>query len=160
MKYAVASLVLAFSFAAMAADRAMPPASVPGVIDPTVTQENLAQTVCKPNYSASVRPPDSYTDKIKINLMTALKLPGKKGDFELDHRLEIAGSGAPRDPHNLWMQPMAEARLKDRLESFEHRNLCQGKITLKQVQAIFLGDFWKEYDRLAPQQGWPVWTGK
>lgn len=150
-------LILVTAVSAFASDRAVPPRDVPGVIDPVVTQANLMSTVCVANYSASVRPPDSYTNKIKLQLMGLLRLPGKTSDYELDHRVEIAGGGAPRDPRNLWMQPIAEARLKDRLEAYEHRELCEGKISLKDEQAIFLGNFWKTYDKVAPVEGWPVW---
>jgi len=135
----------------------MPPKSVPGAINPDVTQANIMQTVCVPNWSLSVRPPTSYTNALKLSMLKALGLPGTISVYEGDHRVEIAGGGAPRDPRNIWDQPMDEARLKDRLEAFEHRQLCSGKISLKDEQAIFLGNFWKAYDQLAPKQGWPVW---
>ena len=37
----------------------------PGVIDPRVTQANIKSTICKKGYTASVRPPESYTEPLK-----------------------------------------------------------------------------------------------
>ena len=41
------------------------PSLTPGVIDPRVTQANIKSTVCKKGYTASVRPPESYTEPLK-----------------------------------------------------------------------------------------------
>ncbi len=139
-------------------ERALPPANVLGAVDPSVTQANINTTVCVPGYSASVRPPESWTYKLKISLMRTLRLPGTTGDYELDHLIEISAGGSPTSLSNLWMQPLAEARLKDRLEEFEHRALCAGRISLMDVQTIFRGNFWRTYDRLAPSQHWPLWS--
>ena len=135
---------------------ATPPASAPGVVDTSITQSNIATTICVPNYTATVRPPVSWTNRLKVSLMAQFHLTGAMNGYELDHRVPIEVGGAPRDARNLWMQPWPEARLKDRLETFKHRQVCAGKVTLRQSQEVFLKDFWAEYDRLAPAQGWPV----
>ena len=132
------------------------PSNAPGVTDPAVTQANIATTICVPNYTSTVRPPVSWTNKLKVSLMVQFHMTGALNDYELDHRVPIEVGGAPRDARNLWMQPWPEARLKDRLETFKHRQVCAGKVTLRQSQEVFLKDFWAEYDRLAPAQGWPV----
>ena len=41
------------------------PSLTPGVIDPRVTQANIKSTICKKGYTASVRPPESYTEPLK-----------------------------------------------------------------------------------------------
>lgn len=37
----------------------------PGVRDPRVRQKNIAKTICKAGYTQTVRPPSSYTTKLK-----------------------------------------------------------------------------------------------
>lgn len=134
----------------------LPPDIAPGAINPAVTQENIRQTVCVPNWTKTVRPPASYTNKLKLQQMQSLGLTGKPSDFEEDHRLDLACGGAPRDPRNLYPQPwngQYGAHSKDKVESYEHRRLCRGEITLAQCQAVFLGDWTKEYDRIyGPRQ--------
>jgi hypothetical protein len=38
----------------------------PGAINAAATQDNLATTVCKSGWSATVRPPSAYTSALKI----------------------------------------------------------------------------------------------
>jgi hypothetical protein len=145
---------------------AYPPANVPGASDPSVTQDNLKTTVCRdesqrgrdpktgkrlPTYSESVRPPDAFTKKIKQGLMDELHLAGDPNDYELDHlrSIEIGGyPGSPKDMAKtlqaLWMQPYAGeygARVKDQVEDALHRQLCAGKMSLKQVQSCISSDW-------------------
>ena len=152
-------ILLPVALCGAALAQSVPPADVPGAVNPLVTQANLAQTVCVAGYTAKVRPAVKYTDALKVKKMAALGLPGKPADFELDHRVDLAAGGAPSDPANLWPQPWPEARLKDRLETYTHREMCAGRMTLVQVQAIFLGDFWAEYDRVGAQKHWPPRRG-
>jgi hypothetical protein len=59
-------------------------------------------------------------------------------------------------PHNLWPEPWhgdRNAHDKDKLENHEKHAVCAGEITLAQCQAVFLGDFWAEYDRIYPAAG-------
>ena len=37
----------------------------PGAIDPTITQQNIQNTVCVKGYTKTVRPPAYYTNKLK-----------------------------------------------------------------------------------------------
>src|SRR5712692_8705826 len=43
----------------------------PGAIDPAVTQDNIASTICMHGNSASVRPPSSVTRGMKRRLIEA-----------------------------------------------------------------------------------------
>lgn len=134
------------------------PSDPPGAINPDVTQSNLSQTVCVPNWTKTVRPPVSYTNKLKLEQMKALGLTGKPSDFEEDHELDLACGGAPRDPNNLHPQSWVGdygAKTKDVLESLEHRRLCKGEITLAQCQAIFLAPHdWRDtYDQIYGKRG-------
>ncbi len=139
--------ILIFSLAICLQAAQLPPASAPGRVDSLVTQENIKRTICRDHYTDSKRPPKYYTNKLKARDMRLLHLRGKMTDYEEDHRVPIEVGGDPRDPGNLWAQKWPEAKLKDRLETAVKKDVCAGTLTLKQGQAIFLGDFWKEYDR-------------
>jgi hypothetical protein len=155
MKQTIVGIAVWALLGACAFGQALPPASSPGVANPLVTQANLQSTVCVANWTKTVRPPTPFTNRLKLEQMQAEGLTGKPLDYEEDHRWPIEDGGNPTDPRNLWPQLWPEARLKDRLETYEHRQLCAGKITLADVGAIFTGDWWQEYDRLAPVQKWP-----
>jgi putative intracellular protease/amidase len=43
--------------------------------------------------------------------------------------------GGADDERNLWPQPLAEARVKDRQENALHRAVCAGTVTLAAAQA-------------------------
>lgn len=111
------------------------PRTTPGVINSNVSPAVFASTVCKPGWTATVRPPTGWTDKIR----NADTPPGSKPlDGELDHLISIEDGGAPADPRNLWWMAYADrygARVKDVLETKVRRLLCGGKITLAQAQA-------------------------
>jgi len=79
-------------------------------LNPAVTQETIDQTVCVPGWTKTVRPPTSYTARIKMKLIRELELDAALlVDFELDHRIPLALGGAPSDPRNLELQPWDEA---------------------------------------------------
>lgn len=97
------------------------------------------RAMCVSGYSATVRPPVSYTNSLKA------KLGKKQGvnprDYELDHLVPISIGGDPRSPENLWMQPWPDARKKDVRESELHRLVCTGRISVSKAQAEMAG--WK-----------------
>jgi hypothetical protein len=112
---------------------------VPGALNPDVTSDTIHQTICVPGYTKTIRPPVSYTDAIKRRLMQEQHLAGRAQDYELDHLVPIEGGGHPRSLDNLWMQPLAEARVKDADENRMHRAICDGRVTLRAAQAaLFL----------------------
>jgi len=124
------------------------PAITPGATNPAVSQANIQQTVCTPGWTARIRPPASYTNRLKIEQMVALGLPGKPSDYEEDHLISLEVGGNPVDPRNLWPQPWPEARLKDAVETSLKRRVCAGTISLAAAQAILAGDWTLEYQRL------------
>lgn len=128
----------------------LPPKSTPGELNPDVTQATLKSTVCAANWTKTVRPSASFTDKLKLSQMAELGLKGKPHDYEEDHRVPLEIGGNPTDAKNLWPQPWAHpygAHEKDRLENAVRKDLCAGKLTLAEARKIFLGDFWAEYRR-------------
>jgi hypothetical protein len=119
-------------------------APVIGAIDPHVTQANIHQTICVAGYSRHVRPPTSYTRRIKRVLMAESALGGPPNAYELDHVIPLDLAGAPRDPANLQLQPWAGpdgARAKDRIETALHRAVCAGHISLSDAQQCMMQDW-------------------
>ena len=124
----------------------LPDAScTPGAVDPSVTQSNIQQTICVPGYTAKVRPPTSFTDRLKVMLMAAYNLTGQPlANFELDHLIPLELGGAPRDAANLWPEPWTgsgNARQKDVIENFLHDQVCRGTTTLADSQRQIATDW-------------------
>ena len=111
-----------------------------GAINPNVTQDNIKQTICVPGWSAKVRPPVSYTNRYKAELIAKQGF-GKMADYELDHILPIGIAGSPTNKQNLWLQPWegkCGAKVKDVQERLYHNYVCSGRITLQQAQKHFM----------------------
>lgn len=66
---------------------------------------------------------------------------------EFDHLIprELAGADAVT---NLWPQPWAEARKKDRLENWLHREVCAGRLSLEAAQLQIVDDWPAAYRRI------------
>ena len=81
--------------------------------------------------------------------MREFGLAGDIDDYDEDDLVPLCVGGHPRDPRNLWPQPVKgrwTSAVKDQLEANLCRQVCRGDITLKEGQAIFLEPDWiKEY---------------
>lgn len=66
-------------------------------------------------------------------------------DYEDDDRVAVCLGGDNADPRNHWPQKWAEAREKDRLEALTCRMVCDGRESLTDAQAAFLGDWRQAY---------------
>src|SRR4051794_23743840 len=69
----------------------------PGVRDHHVTQKNIDKTICRKGYTDTVRPPSSYTTKLKKQQMAEYGYyAGKKPSaYEEDHLISLELGGAP-----------------------------------------------------------------
>jgi hypothetical protein len=138
----------------------------PGAINPEVTQENISQTICKAGWTATIRPSDSYTTKLKKEIMAAYGFSGSTADYELDHIISLELGGAPADPKNLWPEAYGDinhnltasersqssepdllpgALQKDRVETGLKREICKGEISLARAQQIIVDDWYACY---------------
>lgn len=54
--------------------------------------------------------------------------------YEIDHLISRELAGAD-DVRNLWPQPIAEARQKDKIENALHKEVCAGTISLMDAQS-------------------------
>jgi len=105
-----------------------------------VHQNNIDQTICVPGWTATVRPPTSYTNKLKRTLVAEIPDAAME-DYELDHVVPLAVGGHPIDPRNLhlqlWDGPDG-AHAKDVVEVRMKKMVCDHKITLAKAQACFI----------------------
>ena len=128
------------------------PACTPGAIDPAVTQHDLDSTVCRPGgYTDSVRPPESLTEPVKLQLLDAYGVPrSQAGQYELDH-LEPLDVGGASDVGNLWPEPNQDAQTqhrsafvhndKDAIEAKLRDLICSGAVSLGAVQRAMASDW-------------------
>jgi hypothetical protein len=111
----------------------------PGVLNPDVSQASIATTICVPGWTATIRPPVSYTSKLKVQQIAARHLADSNpADYEEDHLIPLELGGHPTDPDNLWPQPRSgvhNSGAKDQLENRLKAQVCAGAVTLADAQA-------------------------
>ena len=120
----------------------------PGVTNPKVTQANIQKTICVPGYTKTIRPPTTYTNALKKKQIAQYGYADESpADYEEDHAIALTIGGHPRDPKNLWPEPIASAKKKDQLEVRLNKLVCSGKITLKTAQHDMAADWIKAYNK-------------
>ncbi len=117
------------------------PVCTPGAINPAVTPANIATTICKTGWTATVRPPEAYTEALKRQQMAAYGFTGSLSDFEEDHLIPLELGGHPSDPRNLWPQPGASPNPKDAVELAAHDAVCAGRLPLATAQQEMARDW-------------------
>jgi len=111
-------------------------------LNPAVTQETIGKTICVIGWTRTIRPPASFTNRMKVKLIQELGLPAELlADFELDHRIPLALGGSSDDPRNLELQPWDEATEKDAVEACLSRAVCTGKIGLDEARRRIWSDW-------------------
>ncbi len=119
-------------------------------LNPDVTQMSIGHTICVKGWTATVRPPASYTSRIKVHLLREQGLPLELiGDFQLDHRIPLALGGAPSDLRNLRLEDADDADKKDDVEKCLARAVCAGRIALDEARRRIWTD-WKEAAKACP----------
>ena len=121
------------------------PFLTPGATNPDVTQDTITTTICVSGWTATIRPPTSYTNALKGQQITqygyAITTPSA---YEEDHLISLQLGGAPSDPRNLWPEPYeftlgdgrpTGARTKDVFETRLKKQVCAGTVTLAEAQA-------------------------
>lgn len=98
-------------------------------------------TICVTNWTDTVRPPTSYTNKLKIQGIEDYGFSDKTlGHYGADHLIPLSVGGSPRSPKNLWPEPYAGkfgARVKDTLGRFLHNRACDGAFRLSTARRAF-----------------------
>ena len=110
------------------------PVRTPGVLNPNVTQANIRSTICRHGWTATIRPPVSYTNALKRKQMRQYRETGSMSDYQEDHLISLEMGGNPTDPRNLWPEPYPRAAEMDKIENELNSEICDGKLTLAQAQ--------------------------
>lgn len=110
------------------------PSCTPGSLNPAVTQATIKTTICQSGYTATIRPPVSVTDPLKLRLMASYSYHDSPSRYELDHLISLELGGAPLDAKNLWPELGSSPNPKDKVENTLHSMVCSGKIALADAQ--------------------------
>ena len=110
------------------------PTRTPGVLNPQVTQANIRSTICRDGWTATIRPPVSYTNALKRRQMRQYGETGSMSDYQEDHLVSLELGGNPTDPRNLWPEPYPRASDVDQIENELNAEVCSGRLTLAEAQ--------------------------
>ena len=125
-----------------------------GALSGLVTQENIHETICVKGYTKTIRPPASYTSKLKKIQLRALGYEDVNPSHnEEEHDMPLSLGGHPTDLNNLYPQiryackgnefncsqedrytPEWNADKKDDLERRLQHLVCHGDISLREAQ--------------------------
>ncbi|MEY9855663.1 hypothetical protein ABH935_001267 [Catenulispora sp. GAS73] len=125
------------------------PACTPGVLNPDVTQDTIDSTICVSGWTATVRPPTSYTNALKVQQIAEYGYSDTStSDYEEDHFIPLELGGAPRDPQNLWPEPHystdssgGTSYTKDGVENKLKKAVCNGSVSLSDAQNAIVTDW-------------------
>ena len=106
----------------------------PGVLNPDVRQETIAETICVSGWTRTIRPPTTYTSGLKDQQMKEYALDGSPSDYQEDHLVSLELGGHPTDRRNLWPEPLPRAEAVDRIENQLHEQVCSGELPLAEAQ--------------------------
>lgn len=130
----------------------LPDAScTPGALNLSVTQASIGTTICKTGWTATVRPPVSYTEPLKIRQIAQYGYADTSpADYEEDHLLPLELGGSPTSPLNLWPEPHAGGKYgssaKDKVENAARAAVCAGQIQLATAQHQMIVN-WENFGR-------------
>jgi hypothetical protein len=110
------------------------PTLTPGALNKAVTQRTIGSTICVRGWTATVRPPTSYTSELKAQQLGAYGLGGAPSAYQDDHLISLALGGDPTDPRNLWPEPYPRAAQVDKLENELNAKVCSGELSLATAQ--------------------------
>ena len=129
-----------------------------GALNPEVRQDTIAQTICVPGYTQSVRPADSYTSEVKRMLVQRAGMnPASAQHYELDYVIPLALGGHPTERQNFALQMLEGkngAKRKDRIEAKLQCLVCSGQVTIADAQREILTDWQAAYQRHAQAKCW------
>jgi hypothetical protein len=126
----------------------------PGARNPAVTQATIKTTICKPGYTATIRPPASITGAEKALSEKAYSTTSSPKITEYDHLLSLEDGGDPNDPRNLWPEEPDPGHthginnLKDPVETRLKAAVCSGKVTLAAAQQALVQNWTTALARL------------
>jgi hypothetical protein len=123
------------------------PTCTPGAVDPDITASDIAVTICRPGWTATVRPPEAVTAPEKVGSAAAYGYTGPFATAEYDHLVPLELGGDPNDPANLWVEPnddphaTSTRNAKDGLERTLRGLVCSGRLALATAQEAIASDW-------------------
>jgi hypothetical protein len=151
LSLAVAGLILGTGSAAHAASCSQDylplpdPTCQPGDYNPDVTQSTIDSTICVSGWTATVRPPASYTNALKVKQIAEYGYSDTStADYEEDHLVPLELGGAPRSAQNLWPEPRYgsdTAANKDSVENKLKKAVCNGTVSLDDARSAIASDW-------------------
>lgn len=143
----------------------------PGAMNPAVTQATIHTTICVSGWTATIRPPSSYTTALKVSQLATYGFSDRRlADYEEDHLISLELGGNPRSSKNLWPEPH-HIRLasgvdvgsftKDAFENSLKRSVCAGRISLSTAQHEIAGNwvaYWRVGKTVSPPTPTPTPT--
>jgi len=138
-------------------------AVTPGATNPVVTQASIGTTICRSGFTASIRPPVSYTDALKVTqLADGYAVNGNRNTaaYEEDHLIPLELGGSASSVRNLWPEPWERssahpagfaaagtgAQTKDRIEDSLRSRVCDGQLTLVAAQRMIAANWRAAFD--------------
>ena len=115
-------------------------AAVPAaMLNPAVTQATIGQTICVAGWTATIRPPASYTTALKVRQLAAEHAADQNpADYEEDHWIPLELGGNPTAEANLWPELRVaaggDAEKKDQAENAGKTAVCAGRESLAAAQ--------------------------
>ena len=109
----------------------------PGATYSVVTQATIGRTICKKGWTATIRPPESYTEPIKVAQIAEYHYADRSvGHYEEDHLIPLELGGSPRSVKNLWPEYDAGKipNPKDAVENALNHAVCSHRVSLKAAQ--------------------------
>ena len=125
------------------------PSCTPGAVYTLVAQANIHQTICVKGWTATIRPPLSYTEPLKRRLMVSYGHPtASLRGYELDHLIPLELGGDPTSVDNLWPESGASPNRKDTVESVGREAVCRktNPLPLATAQVAIARD-WQAFGR-------------
>lgn len=141
--FAIVFASIAFVQPAFCEDPIRPdPHLTPGAVLTTDTSR-----ICTPGYAKSVR---HTSGELKHLVYREYGIDPREGHYEVDHLISLELGGADVRA-NLWPESYDtepwNAHVKDRLENFLHREVCEGRIPIGQAQREIATDWIGAYER-------------
>lgn len=132
------------------------PRCTPGAVNPKVTQDTIARTVCHSGYTKSIRPPVEVTRAEKRMNAESYSFTGDLKDAEYDHLVSLVLGGDPNDPRNLWVESPSPSHRpkdgvnnpKDIVEAKLASAVCSGRVPLADAQLAIATDWTTALERL------------
>lgn len=118
-------------------------------LTPGDTLPVTAKEICVPGYAGQTRNV-SPAEKKQVYQEYNLAYPQPLGSIEVDHLISLQLGGS-NDIKNLWPEkadPKPGFHEKDAVENYLHKQLCDGKMTLGQVQEAIRTDWYKVYEQM------------